>query len=220
MVGESREEPTSTWCTVTASHGPLAHERLTVQRPYPSTTTPLTGPRRRRKRLETCGRRASRCVMASPAACRMLPRLSPLVTALLVGALPWLAVVLPLSIWSTPLDSFVLQTVLHAIVVAVVGLWVLRRSPASLLPITAFLVLAYAVPSLVVFWAGPRFAVGESVDWLILGLHWALALALIVQGRMWRRPDVSRAESLAAVRGRDGKARRMTANHATTRIRS
>jgi hypothetical protein len=136
--------------------------------------------------------------MASPGARRMLPRLSPLVTALLVGALPWLAVVLPLSIWSTPLDSFVLQTVLHAIVVAVVGLWVLRRSPASLLPITAFLVLAYAVPSLVVFWAGPRFAVGESVDWLILGLHWALALALIVQGRMWRWPNVSRAESLAA----------------------
>lgn len=137
------------------------------------------------------------------AARRLLRRLSPLVTALIVGALPWLAVVLPLSIWSTPFNSFVLQTVLGAIVVTVVGVWVYRRSPASLLPVTAFLVLAYAVPSIVLFWAGPRFAIGESVDWLMLALHGLLALALIAQGRMWRRPDATRPESVAVAPGRD-----------------
>jgi hypothetical protein len=130
------------------------------------------------------------------AARRLLAVRSPLVTAVVVGLVPWLATVLPMSIWSGPLnqlvlgfshplDSYVVRSSLGALAVGVVAVWVYQRSRGSLLPVLLFLSETMIVSWAVFVWSGPRWAL--SLSSLMVGLHCLVALALIVQGRMWRR---------------------------------
>ena len=132
------------------------------------------------------------------AARRLLASRSALFTAALVGLVPWLAIVLPASIWSDPLnqlvlgfshpfDSYVVRSCLGALAIGVVGVWILQRSRPSLLPVLVFLSETTIVAWAVFVWAGTRFGFGDGLSWLMVGLHWLLAVVLIVQGRMWRR---------------------------------
>ena len=84
------------------------------------------------------------------AARRLLASRSALLTAVLVGLVPWLAIVLPASTWSDPLsqlvlgfshpfDSYVVRSCLGALASGVVGVWILQRSRVSLLPVLVFL---------------------------------------------------------------------------------
>lgn len=131
------------------------------------------------------------------AARRLLTSRSALLTAVLVGLVPCLAIVLPASIRSDPLsqlvlgfthplDSYVVRSCLEALASGVVGVWILQRSRQSLLPVLVFLSETTVVWWAVLILAGPRFGLGEGLSWPIVGLHWLLAAALIVQGRMWR----------------------------------
>jgi hypothetical protein len=138
------------------------------------------------------------------AARRLLESRSALVTAVLVGLVPWLAIVLPASIWSDPLsqlvlgfthpfDSYVVRSCLGALASGVAGVWILQHSRVSLLPVLVFLSETTVVSWAVFVWAGTRFGLGDGLSWLMVGLHWLLAVALIVQGRMWRRSETIRA---------------------------
>jgi hypothetical protein len=134
------------------------------------------------------------------AARRLLASRSALLTAVLVGLVPWLAIVLPASIWSDPLnqlvlgfshpfDSYVVRSCLGALAIGVVGVWIFQRSRPSLLPVLIFLSETTIVSWAVFVWAGPRLGLGDSLSWLMVGLHCLLAGALIFQGRMWRRAE-------------------------------
>lgn len=134
------------------------------------------------------------------AARRLLTSRSALLTAVLVSLVPWLAIVLPASIWSDPLsqlvlgfshpfDSYVVRSCLGALASGVVGIWILQRSRRSLLPVLVFLSETTVVSWAVFVWAGPRFGLGDGLSWLMVGLHWLLAVVLIVQGAMWRRGE-------------------------------
>jgi hypothetical protein len=134
------------------------------------------------------------------AAQRLLASRSALLTAVLVGLVPWLAVVLPASIWSDPVsrlvlgfshpfDSYVVRSCLGALASGVVGVWILQRSRPSLLPVLVFLSETTIVSWAVFVWAGTRFGLGDGVSWLMVGLHWLIAVVLIAQGRMWRRGE-------------------------------
>jgi hypothetical protein len=122
------------------------------------------------------------------AARRLLLRTSALNTALLVGLLPWLAVVLPLSAWSTPLSTFVLRTSLDSLALAVVTVWVFQRSRGVLLPVLVLLIETSVVSHAVFVWSAPQIYPSGRPDLIVAGLHCAFALVLILQGRMWRRP--------------------------------
>lgn len=132
------------------------------------------------------------------AAPRLLALRSALVTALLVGLVPWLAIVLPMSVWSGPvnelvlgfshpLDSYVVRSSLGALAVGIVAVWVYQRSRGSLLPVLVLLSETTIVSWAVFIWSGPRWALSDNFSWFMVGLHCLLALALVVQGRMWRR---------------------------------
>ena len=134
------------------------------------------------------------------AARRLLASRSALLTAVLVSLVPWLAVVLPASIWSDPLnqlvlgfshpfDSYVIRSCLGALAVGVVGIWILQRSRPGLLPVLVFLSETTIVSWAVFVWAGTRFGLGDGLSWLMVGLHWLLAVVLVVQGRMWRQGE-------------------------------
>jgi hypothetical protein len=122
------------------------------------------------------------------AAPRLLLRSSALITALLVGLLPWLAVILPLSVWSTPLNTYVLRSSFDAFALALVALWVYQRSRSSLLPVLVLLVAANVVNFAVLVWWVPRVYQSGGRGLFMAGLHCALALGLLLHGRMWRRP--------------------------------
>lgn len=123
------------------------------------------------------------------AARRLLLRTSALNTALLIGLLPWLAVLVPRSIWSNPLvGTYGLRTSLDALAFAVIALWVYRRSRGSLLPVFVLLLEMTIVAWAVFAWSAPRIYRSGGQDLIIVGLHCALALGLVLQGRMWRRP--------------------------------
>ena len=139
-------------------------------------------------------------VMALPAAMawyrfaarRLLNRLSPLATAIVVGPLPWLAVLGPLLARESHLGWFIPLSVLSTLAAAIVAVWVYERSRGSLLPVTMFLIAVDTVPIVVVVWAGDRFGNGAGLDDLLLGAHCLLALVLVLRGGMWRRPESRR----------------------------
>jgi hypothetical protein len=127
---------------------------------------------------------------------RLLDRLSPLITALLVGPLVTLASLIPLILWSSPPGDYLIVTLLNATGLAAVAVWVFQRSQGSLVPVGLFLLEANAVPLVVLLWS-PRLLGSEPGSrYLMVGLLCALALVLAVEGRMWRRP--SRAETPVA----------------------
>jgi hypothetical protein len=123
------------------------------------------------------------------AAHRLARRFSPLLVAALVGPPAWLAILLPLSLRWGDFAPFATRTLLSEFAVAIVAVWVYQRSAGSLLPVAVVLTGAYTAPSIVYFWSGPRFAMGNGLNYLIAGLECLLALGLAVQGRMWRTPE-------------------------------
>lgn len=125
------------------------------------------------------------------AARRLLRRLSPLLTALIVGPTLWLAVFLTLSIAlrSSPVNATVLLVLLEAFAVAIVAVWAYQRSRGSLVPVLLFLIESNVTLTLVWLWSGPRFNNGDQPSYLMVALNGLLALAFVAQGRMWRRPD-------------------------------
>jgi hypothetical protein len=122
------------------------------------------------------------------AARRLLLRTSALNTALLVGLLPSLAVVLPLSVWSSPVSTFVLRTSLDSLALAVVAVWVYQRSRGALLPVLVLLIETSVVAWAVFVWSAPRIYPSGRPDLIAAGLHCAFAFGLLLQGRMWHRP--------------------------------
>ena len=123
------------------------------------------------------------------AARRLLPRLGPLATGLLIGAAQWLVVWTPTLRWNSPLTPFFLSGVAGSAAAGVAGVWVLQRSRGSLTPVWLLGTLAYASHGLAFLTVqvgvharsdgvNVAFAIGEV----------AVALVLVVAGRMWRRP--------------------------------
>jgi hypothetical protein len=129
------------------------------------------------------------------AAKRLLGSLSPLVTALVVGPLTWLAILIPFSAWSGLFHWFLPLTLLRAFAAAVVALWVYKRSRGSLVPVAVFFVAVGTMPIAELLWAGERFRHGAGFDDLVLAGQCLLALLLAIQGRMWRRPESPRRRS-------------------------
>jgi hypothetical protein len=125
------------------------------------------------------------------AARRLLRRTSAVSTALLVGLLPCIAVLVPRSIWGTPLISvYGLRTSLDALAFAIVALWVCQRSRESLLPVFVLLAETAIVAWAVFVWSAPRIWGSDRQDLIAVGLHSAFALVLLLQGHMWRRPTM------------------------------
>lgn len=94
----------------------------------------------------------------------------------------------PLSVWSTPLSTFVLRTSLDNLALAVVAVWIYQRSRGSLLPVLVLLIETSVVAWAVFALSAPRFYPSGWLDLMVAGLHCAFALGLLLQGRMWRRP--------------------------------
>jgi len=119
---------------------------------------------------------------------RLLSRLSPLGTGLLVGVAQWLL------IWGVTLrpgnllDAFYLSGLAGAAATGVAGVWVFTRARGSLLPIwimQALLVAAGALAFLVVV---PDLAARtDAFNVAFAATRVAVALALVTAGRMWRR---------------------------------
>jgi hypothetical protein len=135
------------------------------------------------------------------AARRLLRSLSALEGALLVGLAPWLAVVLPLSVWSSPLHAFVLRTSLAAFALGVIAVWVLQRSRGSVVPVLLLLAAADLAPLVVRALSAPR-VLGDGGSARLVAAEVAFALVLALQGRMWRRPATETAAASPPSGGR------------------
>lgn len=133
------------------------------------------------------------------AAHRLLARLSPLATGLLVGAAQWLL------LWGATLrlggllDAFYLSGLAGAAATGVAGVWVLTRSRGSLLPIWLMQTVLVAAGALAFLVVVPDLA-GRANAFAVAfaATRAAVALALVVAGRMWRRtagPTAPSAES-------------------------
>jgi hypothetical protein len=137
------------------------------------------------------------------AARRLLARLSPLATGLLVGVAPWLLV------WGATLrpdsltDAFYLSGLAGAATTGVAGVWVFTRSSGSLLPVWLMETLLVAVGALAFLVVVPGLA-GRASAFAVsfAATRAAVSLALVGAGRMWRPP------AGAAGRIRGGGARR------------
>lgn len=129
------------------------------------------------------------------AARRALPRLGPLVTGLLVGAAQWLVV------WGTSLrpddltDRFLLAGLSGSVATGIAGVWVLERSRGSLLPVWILETLLVASGSLAYLAVLPGPGRAEILTQALAATRIAVALALVVAGRMWRRPAAAEADA-------------------------
>ena len=130
------------------------------------------------------------------AARRLLARLSPLATGLLVGVAQWLLV------WGVTLrpgsllDAFYLSGLAGAAATGVAGVWVLTRSRGSLLPLWLMQTVLVAAEALAFLVVVPELA-GRANAFAVAfaATRAAVALALVVAGRMWRRPASTTASS-------------------------
>jgi hypothetical protein len=122
------------------------------------------------------------------AARRLLPRLGPLASGLVVGVAPWL-LTWGLSLGPGSLtDAFYLSGLIGAAASGVAGVWVLTRSRGSLLPV-------WLMGSLVVATGGVAFLVvvpetaerSDTFDAVFAATRAVVGLGLVVAGRMWRR---------------------------------
>ncbi len=125
---------------------------------------------------------------------RLLRRFSPVAVGLVVGVAQWLLVWGPELRPATLGDSFFLSRLAGSLAAAVVGVWVYRRSAGSLTPVWlmgALLVAARDVASLMVT---PAFVDrSDTFSEVFSAVTVAVALVVIVAGRMWRRPGAGEA---------------------------
>jgi len=122
------------------------------------------------------------------AARRLLGSLSPLSTALIVGPLPWLAVVLPVGAWDHYSSPFVPLSLLQQLAIAIVAVWLYLRSRGSLLPVVLLFAVSSAVSTAVAIWLGAGRGPDYAATFSLLLPEAIFALVLVMQGRMWRRP--------------------------------
>ena len=122
------------------------------------------------------------------AAVRLLPRLGPLATGLLIGAVQWL-VVWGLDVWPFALPaSFLLVRLAGSVAAALTAVWALERSRGSLLPVwllAATLAVAQPLSRLTVI-PDDVTRTGTMQELFVTG-QVILALVLVVACRMWRR---------------------------------
>jgi len=83
----------------------------------------------------------------------------------------------------------VLRTSLDSLALAVVAVWIYQRSRGVLLPVLVLLIETSVVSHAVFVWSAPQIHPSGRPDLFMAGLHCALALVLLLQGRMWRRPN-------------------------------
>ena len=123
------------------------------------------------------------------AARRLLTRLSPLATGLLVGVAQWLLVWGVTLRPGTLLDAFYLSGLAGAAATGVAGVWVLTRSRGSLLPVWLMQTVLVAAGALAFLVVVPDLA-GRANAFAVAfaATRAVVALALVVAGRMWRRP--------------------------------
>jgi hypothetical protein len=123
------------------------------------------------------------------AALRLLPRLNPLATGLLLGVVQWL-VVWGLELWPPAVpERYLLVRLAGSAATAVVAVWALQRSRGSLLPVWllgATLAVSQAAASLTV--VPDDVARTDTLHQLFVAGQVVFALALTAAGRMWRRP--------------------------------
>jgi hypothetical protein len=121
-------------------------------------------------------------------AARLRQRLSPLASAFLVGPVPMLAVLVPDLRHGLPLD-YTFWALVSAFSVAVIALWLLQQESGSLAPVVVFLFAVYWTPTLDLLMLG---STSTGLGSMLVAAHVLIALALAIQGRMWRRPDAGR----------------------------
>jgi hypothetical protein len=120
---------------------------------------------------------------------RLLRRLSPLAVGLGVGGAQWLLVWGPELRPAALADPFFLSRLASSLAVAVVGVWVYRRSAGSLLPVWLMGALLVASRGLALVVVTPALVERSSTFSEVFSVvAVATALVAVVAGRMWRGP--------------------------------
>jgi hypothetical protein len=123
------------------------------------------------------------------AARRLLPRLNPLVIGSLIGVVQWLVIWGHTMRPATVLAPFFIARLASLVAAGVTGTWACGRSRGSLLPVW-LLGISLSVSEAVLFLTVIPEDVGRTD--VPMGLfaagQAAVALALVVAGRMWRSP--------------------------------
>jgi hypothetical protein len=127
---------------------------------------------------------------------RLARRVSPLVTGLAIG----LALVLPSQFAMRIVDhslglsglnyAWYDLTLLSAIAVAVLGVWLARKARGSLLP-TAVLLAAVSAGTDVIAWTSSNYGILSSTRELYPSCIIVAAVLFAVGGRMWRRTETA-----------------------------
>ena len=127
---------------------------------------------------------------------RLLRRFRPLAAGLTIGAGQWLLTWGPELRPATLADPFFLSALTSSLAVAVVGVWVYRRSAGSLLPVWLMGALLLAARDLALLMVTPAVvARSDTFSEVFSAAAVAVALAATVAGRMWRRPAAGEAAS-------------------------
>ena len=119
----------------------------------------------------------------------LLLRLNPLATGLLVGAAQWLVLWAPLARPGTVVSPFFLLRLAGLAAAGVVGVWVYERSRGTLLPVWilgTLLVVSKDLASLTV--TPDLVGRADSLPGVFAAGQVAVAVALVLAGRMWRCP--------------------------------
>lgn len=134
------------------------------------------------------------------AAHRLLRRFSPVAVGLAIGAAQWLLV------WGLELrpatlgDPFFVSRLASSLAVAVVGVWVYRRSAGSLAPVWLMGALLVAARDVAFLAVTPAVvARSDTFSEVFSVLTITAALGVIAAGRMWRRPVAEGAAADGAV---------------------
>ncbi len=129
---------------------------------------------------------------------RLLGRLNPVAVGLALGAVQWFLVWGPTLRPATLADPFYFSRLAASLAVAVVGVWVYRRSAGSLLPVWLMGALLVAARGLAVLMVTPVVvARGDTLDEVFGAAVVAVALVVIVADHMWRRPPAAKAAASA-----------------------
>ena len=137
---------------------------------------------------------------------RLLTHINPLAIGLLIGAVQWLVLWAPMARPATVVSPFFLLRLAGLAAAGVVGVWVYERSRGTLLPVWILGVLLIVSRDLAFLTVTPdTVAQTDTLPGVFAASQVAVALALVVAGRMWRRPEAARpaAGASAHLQGRD-----------------
>jgi hypothetical protein len=123
------------------------------------------------------------------AARRLLTRLCPLATGLLIGVAQWILIVGITRDPGSLADSFLVIGLAGSAATGVAGVWVVARSDGGLLPVWLMQTLLVTATTLAFFVVVPDLpSRSTTFDAVFTAIQVAVALVLVVAGRMWRRP--------------------------------